>query len=201
MAAILLCLAVLLLGTPPAASQPAPAPATPSTAAPAAGAETTLSPEALYQFSLAKLLAVEGSLSESLDAYDEAEHLAPGSAYIRLEHAQLLARVAQFSRVAKARQELLQKAAETVTEARRLAPANLDVLRAVGSIYLDLAARDPSAAITAEQALEAVRAQDPSDAGSVIPLAQLYLDQQKPDKAAEVLRDLVTRVPNQRMAY
>lgn len=168
--------------------------------APAAGAET-LSPEALYKFSLAKLLAVEGSLSESLDAYDEAEHLAPGSAYIRLEHAQLLARVAQFSRVAKARQELLQKASETVNEARRLAPANLDVLRAVGSIYLDLAAQDPSAAITAQQALEAVRAQDPSDAASVIPLAQLYLDQQTPDKAAEVLRDLVTRVPNQRMAY
>jgi tetratricopeptide (TPR) repeat protein len=55
--------------------------------------------------------------------------------------------------------------------------------------------------ITAQQALEAVRAQDPSDAASVIPLAQLYLDQQKPDKAAEVLRDLVSRVPNQRMAF
>jgi tetratricopeptide (TPR) repeat protein len=35
----------------------------------------------------------------------------------------------------------------------------------------------------------------------MVTLAQLYLDQQKPDKAAEVLRDLVTRVPNQRMAY
>jgi tetratricopeptide (TPR) repeat protein len=171
-----------------------------STVASTAGTET-LSPEALYQFTLAKLLAVEGSLSDSLAAYDEAERLAPRSAYVRLEHAQLLARVAQFARVAKARQELLQKAAETVTEARRLAPANLDVLRAVGSIFLDLAAQDPSAMLTAQQALEAVRAQDPSDAASVIPLAQLYLDQQKPDQAAEALRDLVSRVPNQRMAY
>ena len=200
MAAILLCLAVLLLGASPAESQSTPAPPAPPPAAPATAAET-LSPEALYQFSLAKLLAVEGSLSDALDAYDQAEHLAPGSAYVRLEHAQLLARVAQFSRVAKARQELLQKASETVTEARRLAPGNLDVLRAVGSIFLDLSALDPSAVITAQQALEAVRAQDPSDAASVIPLAQLYLDQQKPDKAAEVLRDLVARVPNQRMAY
>jgi len=201
-AATLLCLAILLLGTSPAASQPAPAAPAASTAS-AKTAETaeTLSPEALYEFSLAKLLAVEGSLSDSLTAYDEAERLAPRSAYVRLEHAQLLARVAQFARVAKARQELLQKAAETVTEARRLAPANLDVLRAVGSIYLDLAAQDPSAMVTAQQALEAVRAQDPSDAASVIPLAQLYLDQQKPDKAAEVLRDLVTSLPNQRMAY
>lgn len=192
-AAILLCLAVLLLGTPPAESQQAPA-------LPKAATET-LSPEALYQFSLAKLLAVEGSLSDSLTAYDEAERLAPASAYIRLEHAQLLARVAQFARVAKARQELLQKASVTVNEARRLAPDNLDVLRAVGSIYLDLSAQEPSAVITAQQALEAVRAKDPADAQSVIPLAQLYLDQQKPDKAAEVLRDLVTRLPNQRMAY
>jgi tetratricopeptide (TPR) repeat protein len=196
-AAILLCLAVLLLGTPPAESQQAPAP---SAAAVPAAAET-LSPEALYQFSLAKLLAVEGSLSDSLAAYDEAERLAPGSAYVRLEHAQLLARVAQFARVAKARQELLQKASATVNEARRLAPGNLDVLRAVGSIFLDLSAQDPSAMATAQQALEAVRAKDPADAQSVIPLAQLYMDQQKPDQAAEVLRDLVTRVPNQRMAY
>jgi tetratricopeptide (TPR) repeat protein len=155
----------------------------------------------LYQFSLAKLLAVEGSLSESLAAYDEAERLAPASAYVRVEHAQLLARVAQFARSAKARQELLQKAAATVSEAQRLAPDNLDVLRAVGSIYLDLSAQDPAAAATAQQALETVRAKTPADASSMVTLAQLYLDQQKPDKAAEVLRDLVTRVPNQRMAY
>jgi tetratricopeptide (TPR) repeat protein len=202
-ASILTCLAVLALSAPPAQAAPSPAqPAVPSqqNTVPAA-ADPGLSSEALYQFSLAKLLAVEGSLPDSLAAYDEAERLAPGSAYVRLEHAQLLARVAQFARTAKPRQELLQKAAKTVAEAQRLAPDNLDVLRAVGAIYLDLAAQDPSAMATAQQALEAVRKREPADASSAVTLSQLYLDQQKPDKAVEVLRDLVTRLPNQRMAY
>jgi tetratricopeptide (TPR) repeat protein len=195
-APILACLVLLALSAP----QASPAQQQPGTP-PAAVAGPALSPEALYQFSLAKLLAVEGSLSDSLAAYDEAERLAPGSAYVRLEHAQLLARAAQFARSAKPRQELLQKAAATVAEAQRLAPDNLDVLRAVGAIYLDLAAEDPSAMATAQKALEAVRRKDPEDASSAVTLAQLYLDQQKPDRAIEVLRDLVTRLPNQRMAY
>jgi tetratricopeptide (TPR) repeat protein len=195
------CLFVLALATLPAPllaqTAPSDSPAAPAAAGPAA----PQSPEALYQFSLAKLLAVEGSLPESLAAYDEAERLAPGSAYVRLEHAQLLARVAQFTRSDKARQELLQKAAGAVSEAQRLAPENLDVLRTVGAVYLDLSAQDPSLAATAQQALETVRRRDPTDAPSMITLGQLYLDQQKPEKAAEVLKDLVTRVPNQRMAY
>lgn len=194
-ASILTCLVVLALSAPQAS--PAQQHGTPPAAVPG----PALSPEALYQFSLAKLLAVEGSLTDSLAAYDEAESLAPGSAYVRLEHAQLLARAAQFARTAKPRQELLQKAARTVAEAQRLAPDNLDVLRAVGAIYLDLAAQDPSAMATAQQALEAVRKREPADASSAVILGQLYLDQQKPDKAVEVLRDLVTRLPNQRMAY
>jgi tetratricopeptide (TPR) repeat protein len=196
-ASILACLAVLAVSAPPAQPAQSPQPSPSSQPSPQNG----LSSEALYQFSLAKLLAVEGSLPDSLAAYDEAERLAPGSAYVRLEHAQLLARVAQFARTAKPRQELLQKAARTVAEAQRLAPDNLDVLRAVGAIYLDLAAQDPSAMATAQQALEAVRKREPEDASSAVTLGQLYLDQQKPDKAVEVLRDLVTRLPNQRMAY
>ena len=186
-------LLVLIFGASlaPLAAQSAP-PAAPSPPASAA---------ALYQFSLAKLLAVEGSLSEALAAYDEAERLAPRSAYVRLEHAQLLARVAQFTRSTTARQELLGKAAGTISEAQRLAPDNLDVLREVGAIYLDLSAQEPAAAAKAQQALEAVRKTDPADASSALTLGQLYLDQKKPDKAAEVLRDLVSRVPQQRMAY
>jgi tetratricopeptide (TPR) repeat protein len=171
----------------------APLPAVPQAA--------PLSSAALYEFTLAKLLATEGSLPEALSAYEEAERLAPESAYVRLEHAQLLARVAQFTRAAKPRQELLQHAAAAVSSAQKLAPDNLDVLRAVGSIYLDLSAQEPSAVATAQQALEKVRRQEPADAASTVTLAQLYLDQRQPDKAAEVLRDLVTRVPQQRMAY
>lgn len=156
---------------------------------------------AAYQFALAKLLAVEGSLPEALAAYEEAERLAPDSPYVRLEHGQLLARLAQYSRAPGVREEYLQRAAKTLSRARELAPGNLDVLRAVGEVYLDLSAQDPAALAIAQEALETVRQRDPEDPQAALTLGQIYLDQRQPEKAAEVLRDLVTRLPQQRMAY
>jgi tetratricopeptide (TPR) repeat protein len=156
---------------------------------------------ASYHFAMAKLLAVEGSLVEALAAYEEAEKLAPEAPYVRLEHAQLLARLAQYSRNASARDSYLRKASQQVSEARRLAPENPDVLRAVGSIYLELAAQDATALATAQEALEAVRQRDPADVESLLTLGRLYLDQQQPDRAAVVLRDLIAQAPQQRMAY
>ncbi|HKV09913.1 MAG TPA: tetratricopeptide repeat protein [Thermoanaerobaculia bacterium] len=156
---------------------------------------------ASYHFAMAKLLAVEGSLAEALSAYEEAEKLAPEAPYVRLEHAQLLTRMAEYSRNPGSRDNFLRQAAEQIALARRLAPDNLDVLRATGSIYLDLAAKDPEAMTTALDALEAVRRRDPADVESLLTLGRLYLDQRQPAKAAEVLRDLVTNVPQQRMAY
>lgn len=156
---------------------------------------------AAYQFALAKLLAVEGSLPEALAAYEEAERLAPDSPYVRLEHGQLLARLAQYSRAPGVREEYLQRAAQTLKRAREIAPDNLDVLRAVGEVYLDLSAQDPAALATAQEALETVRQRDPEDPQAALTLGQIYLDQRQPEKAAEVLRDLVTRLPQQRMAY
>jgi len=156
---------------------------------------------AAYQFALAKLLSVEGSLPEALTAYEEAERLAPDSPYVRLEHGQLLARLAQYSRAPGVREEYLQRAAATLGKAREIAPANLDVLRAVGEVYLDLSAQDPAALATAQEALETVRQRDPEDPQAALTLGQIYMDQRQPEKAAEVLRDLVTRLPQQRMAY
>jgi tetratricopeptide (TPR) repeat protein len=156
---------------------------------------------ASYHFAMAKLLAVEGSLVEALAAYEEAEKLAPEAAYVRLEHAQLLARLSQYSRNATARDNYLRKAAQQVSEAQRLAPENPDVLRAVGSIYLELAAQDATALATAQAALEAVHQRDPADVESLLTLGRLYLDQQQPDRAAQVLRDLIAQAPQQRMAY
>lgn len=156
---------------------------------------------AAYQFALAKLLSVEGSLPEALTAYEEAEHLAPDSPYVRLEHGQLLARLAQYSRAPGVREEYLQRAAATLGKAREIAPDNLDVLRAVGEVYLDLSAQDPAALATAQEALETVRQRDPNDPQAALTLGQIYMDQRQPEKAAEVLRDLVTRLPQQRMAY
>lgn len=157
--------------------------------------------DALYQFSLAKLLSVEGSVPEALSAYEEAERLAPDAPYVRVEHAQLLARVGEYSRTPGTRQEYLRRAAGKIDEARKLAPENLDVLRAAGSIYLDLSLTEPAAQTTAIAALEEVRRRDPADVPAALSLGQIYLERKEPEKAVEVLRDLVSRVPQQRMGY
>ena len=160
---------------------------------------------ASYQFTLGKLLAVEGSLNDALAAFEQAETLASPSsqqtAYIYLEHAQLLARMAQYARNPSARDESLHKAGEKISEARRLAPDNLDVLRAVGDVYIDLATVDPAALGIARDALEEVRRRDKNDAASFMTLGRIYLDQNQPDKAAEVFQELVNNIPQQRMAY
>jgi len=187
----------VLLACPPLAAQTTQAAETP--AAPASGA--TAPSAALYQFSLAKLLAVEGSVPEALAAFDEAERLAPEAPYVRVEHAQLLARVGEYARIPASRQDYLRRAATKIDEARRLAPENLDVLRAAGSIYLDLSLVEPSAQATAITTLEEVRREDPSDVPASLSLGQLYLEHKQPDQAVQVLRDLISRVPQQRVAY
>jgi tetratricopeptide (TPR) repeat protein len=174
---------------------------------PAAGAAPppeALPPAASYQFALGKLLAVEGSVNDALAAFEAAEKASPQSpdtAYVLVEHAQLLDRMAQYQRSSPLRDDSLRKAGEKIAEARRLAPANLDVLRAAGEIYLDLATIDPSSLATARDALEEVRKRDPHDAQSFLTLGRIYMDQGQPAKAAEVFRELVNNVPEQRMAY
>jgi tetratricopeptide (TPR) repeat protein len=161
-------------------------------------------PAASYHFALGKLLAVEGSVNDALAAFEEAEKLAPGAretAYVLLEHAQLLARTAQYARNPSSRDESLRRAGEKIAEARRLAPENLDVLRAVGEIHLELAAVDPTALATARDALEVVRQRAPTDAQSFMTLGRIYLDQNQPQKAAEVFHELINNLPQQRMAY
>jgi len=169
-----------------------------------AAAPTVSPPAASYQFALGKLLATEGSVNDALAAFEEAEKLAPASpetAYVLLEHARLLARTAQFARNPSAREESLRHAGEKVSEARRLAPDNLDVLRALGDVYLDLAASDPAAMTTARDALETVRRRAPTDVQTSITLSRIYLDQNQPQKAAEVVQELIDKVPQQRLAY
>ncbi len=173
----------------------------------AAPSPPTVAPEAAsssYQFALGKLLAVEGSVNDALAAFEEAEKLAAGpqdKAYVLVEHARLLARSAQYARNPGLRDESLRKAGEKISAARGLAPDNLDVLRAVGDVYLDLAAGDPAALAMARDALETVRRRDPNDVQSFLTLGRIYLDQEQPAKAAEVFRELIDNVPQQRMAY
>jgi len=186
-----LSIAVLSLALAATAGEPLPPPAEP--------AEDRT--EALLQFAAAKLAAVEGDLASALAGYREAEERAPQSAYVRLEHARLLERIGQGARSPRQRQEYLTEAAEKIGAARRLAPDNVDVLRAASSIYLEQASEDPEALAAAKEVLEGVLQRDPADVGSAVTLGRLYLEDRQPAQAAEVLRELVRHVPQQRMAY
>lgn len=154
-----------------------------------------------FEFLIANLLAGDGMLPEALSAFEQAEKARPDSAYIHLEHAQLLARLAQAARQPSAQNGYLRRATDEVGKARQLAPHNLDVLRGVGLIYLELAGQDPGALHTALEALETVHQSDPEDLQTAVSLGRLYLEQQQPGKAAEVFREVIRESPQQRAAY
>lgn len=161
--------------------------------------------EAAFQFTLAKSLAEEGSFSEADRAFSEAIRLAPDEPYLRIEYGQFLARLARGQRRLAARHAQLTRAAEQVDAARRLAPHNADVLRAVSDVYLALAEGnrepDPLALSVARKALEEVRKQDPEDIQSLVTLGQIYLREQHPDKAAEVFSEVTDYAPTNRAIY
>ncbi|HVT58768.1 MAG TPA: tetratricopeptide repeat protein [Thermoanaerobaculia bacterium] len=185
------------------AAQPLPLP--PITAAVAASSPAPRSAAATqasdYPYLVAKLLALEGLLPDALAAYEQAETLNPGAAYIHLEHAQLLSHMAQAARLPSAQANLLKQAAEQVSKARRVAPANLDVLRAYGTIHLELASQDPAALEPALGALEEVYRRDPDDVQTALNLGRTLLEQRQTDRAVEIFRALIRRAPQQRAAY
>jgi tetratricopeptide (TPR) repeat protein len=156
---------------------------------------------AAYQFSLAKLLAAEGAFEEALAAYEKAEALGATEPYILIDHAQLLARAAQAERAAAVQADRLRQAAEIAERARRLAPDNPDVLRAIGAIHLDLSAHDPAALAVAQEAFEAIYRQGAADPQTTLLLGRLYFDRAQTDQALEVFRKLVHDLPQNRTAY
>jgi tetratricopeptide (TPR) repeat protein len=179
--------------------------ALPATAAPtattAAAEPPAPNPEASYQFAIAKALASEGEVQTALDAYQKAENLAPDAPYILVDHAQFLARVAQAAQTADEQRRLLGQATDKVERARRLAPENPDVLRAVGAIYLDQSARDPGALAKAMEAFEMVYRQGRADPQMALVLGRLYLDQGQADKSVEVLTALSRDLVQNRTVY
>jgi len=196
--ASLLAVGLTLAAGPLAAlSNPAAAPGT--VAAPGAAGGRANAGD--FEFLMANLLAGDGMLPEALSAFEEAEKARPDSAYIHLEHAQLLARLAQAARQPSAQTSYLHKAVDEVGKARQIAPHNLDVLRGVGMVYLEMAGQDAAAVHTALEALETVYQSDPQDIQTAINLGRLYLDQQQPAKAAAVFREVIVQAPQQRAAY
>jgi tetratricopeptide (TPR) repeat protein len=192
-------------GARPAAAEPPTVPTAPAAPPAAIAAVAPVSvqarTQAAYQFALAKVLASEGSFQEALEAFEEAARLVPGDAYLRIERAQLLARIGDLARSPRTRADYLLRAGDEARAARALAPADPEVLRKVGEIHLDLAPHDTAALATAQEAFEALLAAAPGDLQSLLTLGRIYLDRNQPGRAADVLRELVQQTPNNRTAY
>jgi tetratricopeptide (TPR) repeat protein len=156
---------------------------------------------ATYEFLLAKLAASEGSVGEALAGFERAEKLDAHSPYLRLEHAQLLARMVQVARRQGQQNDYRQQAENLVHQALEAAPGNFDVMRGAGGVYVLLAGRDNNAIESARSLYEQIVAQDPEDAQSAIILGRIYLEQQHPDLAVKVFRAVIERTPQQRAAY
>ncbi|HEY0782648.1 MAG TPA: tetratricopeptide repeat protein, partial [Thermoanaerobaculia bacterium] len=166
----------------------------------AAGSETPPPAAAGYQYTVAKLLAQEGSVAEAVAAFAEAERLAPNDPYVHAEYGESLLRLAQNAKGGAEQADLLRRAGDQANRAQQLGPENAETLRTVGGIYLALAGQDNAALGKAQTALEAAYQRDPRDPQTALTLGRLYLDRQQPDKAAEVFQKLVERAPQQRMA-
>ena len=141
--------------------------------------------EAAYHFALAKMHAGEGEYPEAIQAFKTAIDLEPKDVYIRLEYADFL------NRTGRSRQ-----AADEADRALALDPVNLDALRVVGQIRLELAARDPRSLQIARDALQKLRELAPNDTSSMLTLARLHLSENEPARAVEVLEQAGAYSPN-----
>ncbi|HVR29442.1 MAG TPA: tetratricopeptide repeat protein [Thermoanaerobaculia bacterium] len=154
------------------------------------GLLTTTSPVlaregAAYHFALAKMYAGEGEYPQAIQAFRAAIELEPRDPYIRLEYADFL------SRTGRSRQ-----AADEAENALALDVENLDSLRVVGQIRLELAPRDPRSLQIAKDAFERLRELAPSDTPSMLTLARLYLSENEPAVAVEILEEAGAYAPN-----
>jgi len=148
-------------------------------------ASTLAAGDAAYQFALAKMHAAEGEYPEAIQAFKAAIEAEPTDAYIRLEFAEFL------SRTGRSRQ-----AADEAEKALALDTDNLDSLRAVGQIRLELASRDPRSLDIAKSTFERLRELAPDDTPSMLTLARLYLSENEPARAVEVLEQANSYNPN-----
>lgn len=157
-------------------------PAVPLAAAP------PVSADAAYRFTVAQSLVHEGSYRDALETFEEVVRLAPEEPYVRLEYAELLFRLRRW-----------REAAEQARAARELAPRNVNVLRLVGQVELNLSENDPAALDRAREALEEVRALAPDDREAMASLGQILLSQGRASEAADLFAELLDYYPGDRM--
>jgi tetratricopeptide (TPR) repeat protein len=163
---------------------------------PATGARPDASAAAApYHFALARLAEGRGDYREALAAFAEASRLAPEEPFLRTEYGRLLVRLGQFARVPADRSRRFALAVEQLEAAERLAAGNVEVLREVGLLYLELSDAGTERVTAARRALEAVRRERPGDPEILVPLGQIYRAQGELPEAVEAFRQAVVAVP------
>ena len=143
-----------------------------------------------YHLLVAQLLTEEGDYRGALDSFEAAIALAPSDVYARLEYGRLLLRLGRS-----------QEAVAQATVAREVAPELDDVLLFYAEAQMRLAQEDPSALEKARQALEEIRARQPGNIEAMVTLGQIYLGESRPDEAAAVFKDLLSRRAGNRMVF
>jgi tetratricopeptide (TPR) repeat protein len=144
---------------------------------------------AAFRFAVAQSLAKEGSYREALKVFGEVVELVPDEPYVRLEYAEFLSRLSRW-----------RDAAEQANAARQLAPDNVNILRLVGRIELNLAENDGAALERAREAFETVNEIEPGDRESALSLGQIYLSQGRASAAADVFEALLQLYSGDRTA-
>lgn len=193
--------ALLLLPALPAAGADKPSPAAPAAETTPGAATSATTIEAAFQFARAKLLADAGDFDGALEAYEKAISLDPGDPYSLVELARFQSYLAQIARSSAQQRQLLDEAAKNAALAKKAAPENGDVLETYGQVHMRLGELDPSSASLAlsQGAFEILRKQQPADLQVLLSLGQLYLWQQDPAKAVEVLESAAKTSPGHRM--
>ena len=146
--------------------------------------------EGSYHLLIAQLLAEEGDFRGALESFEAAITLAPDDVYARLEYGRLLLRLGRS-----------QEAVAQAEAARGLEPYLDDVLLFYSEAQMRLAQDDPDALEKARQALEEIRARQPGNIEAMVTLGQIYLGESRPDEAAAVFRDLLSRRSGNRMVH
>ena len=143
-----------------------------------------------YHLLVAQLLTEEGDYRGALESFETAIAGAPDDVYARLEYGRLLLRLGRS-----------QEAVAQATVAREAAPELDDVLLFYSEAQMRLAQEDPAALEKARQALEEIRARQPDNIEAMVTLGQIYLGESRPDEAAAVFKDLLSRRSGNRMVF
>lgn len=154
----------------------------------AAAQQAARKPTAAYDFALAKLLAEDGRPRQALQRMERAIRKLPEEPVLRIEYARLLLGAGQAER-----------ALEEVARARQLAPEDRDVLAAVAELHLAEGLRSAESLAAAQSALETLSRLPDPDPRWMLSLAEIYLQQEEPARAARILRDVDERLPGNRV--